>query len=195
MLLRGHELVAVYSENESAWRAGHQHELASLLDDLRSGSRRYDILLMWALDRLSRQGAASILNLVNTFKAYGVKVVSLQESWTELPGELGEVLFAIAGWVARMELQRRSKRTKAGLVRAVADGSKLGRPSGSKDKNGRGDPATCCGTPNKGSVRFMPSGSRPNSLGKQMNDCCGTGNAVIMGLQGRRVTRVLVEES
>lgn len=134
---QGWQIVETYRENESAWRAGHQRELARLLDDIRSGKRRYDILLIWALDRLSRQGSAAILNLVNTFKIYGVKVISLQEVWTELPGELGEVLFAIAGWVARMESERRSERTKLGLARAVREGKRLGRPKGSRDRNGR----------------------------------------------------------
>jgi DNA invertase Pin-like site-specific DNA recombinase len=134
---RDWEIVAVYSESESAWKAGHQKALAQLLDDVRLGRRKYDVLLCWALDRLSRQGAASILNLVNTFKVYDVRVISLQESWTELPGELGEVLFAIAGWVARMESQRRSERTKAGLARAIREGKKLGRPKGSQDKSKR----------------------------------------------------------
>ena len=134
---RGWEITAIYRENESAWKQGHQRELARLLNDVRSGKRKYDVVLCWALDRLSRQGAASILNLVNTFKAHGCRVISLQESWTELPGELGEVLFAIAGWVARMESQRRSERTRAGLARAVKEGKRLGRPKGSHDKNKR----------------------------------------------------------
>jgi len=134
---RGWEMAGVYSENESAWRNGHQAELARLLDDTRSGRRKYDIVLCWALHRLSRQGATAILNLVNALHAYGVKVVSLQEPWTELPGELGEVLFAIAGWVARMESERRSERTKAGLARAVRNGAKLGRPKGATDKKRR----------------------------------------------------------
>ncbi len=133
---RNYEVAAVYQERESAWKQGHQRELARLLDDLRHGRRRYDIVLIWALDRLSREGAASILNLVNTFKAYGTKVISIQESWTELPGEAGEVMFAIAGWVARMESERRSERTKLGLIRAVKEVKRLGRPQGAKDKNG-----------------------------------------------------------
>jgi len=86
---------------------------------------------------LSREGPLAILTLVNRLKIYGVKVLSYQESWTEAPGELGELLYAIAGWVARMESQRRSERTKAGLARVMAQGRKLGRPSGSKDKRKR----------------------------------------------------------
>ena len=52
--------------------------------------------------------------------------MSLQESWTEAPGELQEVLLALAGWVARMESQRRSERTKAGLARVMAHGTRTG---------------------------------------------------------------------
>lgn len=135
---RDGELVEVYSENESAWKQGHQRELARLLDDLRSGRRKYDCLIIWALDRLSRQGSAAILNLVNTFHAYGVKVISIQETWTELPGELGEVLFAIAGWVSRMESERRSERVKAGIQRKMEkDGYRPGRQKGAKDRGKR----------------------------------------------------------
>jgi putative DNA-invertase from lambdoid prophage Rac len=71
---RGHELVDIYQEAESARRNGHQMELARLRDHARR--RKFDIVLVWALDRLSREGAAAILNLVNTFKVYGVQVIS-----------------------------------------------------------------------------------------------------------------------
>ncbi len=131
------EIVEVYSENESAWKEGHQRELARLLSDIRGGKFKVDLVLVWALDRLSREGAASILNLVATLKTYGVKVISLQESWTEAPGAIGEILYAIAGWVAKMESERRSERTKAGLARAIKEGKKLGRPTGSKDNGKR----------------------------------------------------------
>jgi putative DNA-invertase from lambdoid prophage Rac len=132
---RGFEVVTVYEEEESGWKSGHQRVLAKLLDDARK--RRFDVLLVWALDRLSREGPLAILTLVNRLKTYGVKVISYQESWTEAPGELADLLYALTGWVARMESQRRSERTKAGLARAVAQGKKLGRPKGSKDKRKR----------------------------------------------------------
>jgi len=132
---RNFEVIAVYTETESAWRDGHQQELARLVRDARKG--RFSIVLIWALDRLSRLGALSILSLIHRLASYGVRVLSHQESWTEAPGELAEVLFAIAGWVAKMESQRRSERTKAGLVRVRASGRKLGRPIGAKDRKKR----------------------------------------------------------
>jgi DNA invertase Pin-like site-specific DNA recombinase len=113
---RGFEVVAIYQEQESAWRAGHQAELAKLIED--AHKLKFDAVLTFALDRLSREGSLAILQLIDKFKQYGIKVISYQESWTEAPGELAEVLYAIAGWVARMESQRRSERVKAGLERA-----------------------------------------------------------------------------
>jgi DNA invertase Pin-like site-specific DNA recombinase len=47
------------------------------------------------------------------------------------------LLLSIVAWVARMESNRRSERTKAGLARAVAEGKRLGRPTGSRDKKKR----------------------------------------------------------
>ena len=132
---RGHQLVAVYSENESAWMSGHQRELARLIQDAKRG--RFNFVLTWSLDRLSRQGSLAILSLVHKLSKYGVKVISHQESCTEAPGELAEILYAIAGWVAQMQSQRRSERTKAGLVRVKAAGVRLGRPPGAKDKKRR----------------------------------------------------------
>ena len=132
---RDYELVEVYQENESAWKSGHQRELAKLFADL--SRRKADICLVWALDRLSRQGVAAILNLINRFKQYGVRIVSLQEPWTEAPGDMADLLYAITGWVANFEGKRRSERTRAGLAKAVAQGKRLGRPKGVKDKRKR----------------------------------------------------------
>jgi putative DNA-invertase from lambdoid prophage Rac len=129
------QIIEIYSENESAWKAGHQKVLADLLDDARK--RKFDTLLVWALDRLSREGSLVILSLIHRLKTFGVKVISIQESWTEAPGELADVLYAIAGWVAQMESQRRSERTKAGLERVRAAGTRLGRPKGAQDKHKR----------------------------------------------------------
>ncbi len=125
----------VYQEQESAWRNGHQRELARLSRDAHRA--RFSIILVWSLDRLSREGSLAILQLVNKFNTRGVKVLSYQEPWTEAPGEIAEILYTITGWVARMESQRRSERTKAGLAKAIACGKKLGRPKGSMDKRRR----------------------------------------------------------
>jgi putative DNA-invertase from lambdoid prophage Rac len=135
---RGYELAEVYQESESAWRNGHQHELSRLLSDIRGGKRRYEVLLCWALDRLSRQGIGPLLQLINTFELYGCHVISITESWTQPEaGPMREMFIAISAWAAKFESDRRSERTRAGLDTARAKGKRLGRPPGRKDSKKR----------------------------------------------------------
>jgi len=136
---RDFELVEIYRENETAWKAGHQRELSRLIKDARQG--QFKLVLVWALDRLSREGALAILSLVHKLGSLGVKVLSYQETWTEAPGELTDLLLALTGWVAKMESNRRSERTKAGLERLRAKGKPLGRPRGAQrtQRNGNGE--------------------------------------------------------
>jgi len=132
---RGLEVVTTYQFQESAWKGAHQKQLAHVYQDARAG--KFQVLLVWALDRLSREGPLGTLEIVHRLGQSGVQVWSLQEPWTEAGGELLDLLLAIAGWVARMESNRRSERTKAGLKRAVNQGKRLGRPPGSKDRKKR----------------------------------------------------------
>lgn len=135
---RGLEVVEVYRlEGESAWSGstGYRQALEAMLRDARKG--RFSVLMVWALDRLSREGPLATLQLVDRLGRAGVAVVSVQEAWTEAPGELRELLLAIAAWVAKQESDRRSERTKAGLERARAEGRRIGRPPGARDTRKR----------------------------------------------------------
>jgi DNA invertase Pin-like site-specific DNA recombinase len=121
------------AENESAWKAGHQHELSRLLSDIRGGRRKFDVVLVFALDRLSRLGPLAVLTLIDTFKSYGVKVESVNEPFTSLPYGFDSVIYSFLAWVAKYESDRKSQNTRAGLIRARAEGKRLGRPPGKKD--------------------------------------------------------------
>jgi len=132
---RNLEIVAEYVEQESAWKAGHQRELHRLLKD--AERRGFDVVLTWSLDRLSRQGPLAILSLINRLARHGCKVISLQESWTEAPGEIADLLYSLTGWVARMESQRKSERTLAGLARSKAQAADGRLPTRGPDKKKR----------------------------------------------------------
>ena len=132
---RGWEVVKVYQVQESAWRGAHLKALSSVYEDAHRG--QFNILLVWALDRLSRQGIAATLEIIKHLSQYQVRVLSLQESWTDVEGPMLELLFSIAAWVAKQESDRRSERTKAGMAIARAKGHLLGRPKGAKDKRQR----------------------------------------------------------
>ncbi len=132
---RGCEIVGIYTENETAWRQGHQGELRRLRDDAARG--KFQAVLVWALDRLSREGPLAVLQLVSLLRRYGVAVLSYKEPWTETEGPLSDLLYAITAWVARFESTRRSERVRAGMARAKAQGVHCGRPPGSKDRRRR----------------------------------------------------------
>jgi len=66
---------------------------AQLIDDARK--RRFQAVLVWELDRLSREEPLAILTLVERLKSSGVKVLSYQESWTEAPGELAKIIYCL----------------------------------------------------------------------------------------------------
>ncbi len=129
------EIVQNYTVYESVWRGDQQKALSQVHRDAQTG--QFDVLLVWSLDRLSREGVAATLEIVNRLGQFGVKVWSLQESWTEVEGPLQELLLSIVAWVARMESERRSERTKAGIARARTDGKQIGRPAGAKDNTRR----------------------------------------------------------
>lgn len=132
-----HELTEIYAENETAWKDGHQRELSRLLSDIRTGKRHYDYIIVWALDRLTRQGISAIFQLIATFDSYGVRIVSLQEPWIPTEGPLRELFIALAAWIANFDSGRKSARVKDGLARRKAQGFKLGRIKGAKDKKPR----------------------------------------------------------
>lgn len=123
----------LYQENESAWKAGHQRELARLLRELRTGRRRYDYLIVFALDRLTRGGIRAIFPLLDSFENLGCKVVSIKENWIPESGPMRDVFVSVVAWAGQYESDRKSQNTKAGLIRARANGKTLGRPKGSKD--------------------------------------------------------------
>lgn len=132
---RGAEIVKVYDFTASAFQGAHLQKLKEVYWDANSGV--FDGLLFWSLDRLSREGPLATLGIVDRLSKRGVTMISLQEPWLEVSGEFRELLIAITGWVARFESERRSERTIAGLERARANGVKLGRPQGAKDKRQR----------------------------------------------------------
>ncbi len=85
--------------------------------------------LVWALDRFSRQGVAATLKLVEDLHGSGVKLWSYQEPFLrESDPAMAELVLSFLAWAAKQEHVRISERTKAGLERVRANGTRLGRP-------------------------------------------------------------------
>ena len=128
------ESITWYRENESAWKLNHQRELAHLLRDLRTGKRKFDELLVWALDRLSRQGIVPLISLLNSLRSYGCLIASCKEPWLSPENNMQEAFVAFIAWAAKFESDRKSERVKASHERARSKGVHIGRPKGKKDK-------------------------------------------------------------
>ena len=131
----GGEIVQEYIDLASGGSADRANFLR-MFDD--ADKRKFDLVLVWALDRLSREGISNTLGYLERLKRNGVALKSLQESWLDTRDDgLGQLLLAIFSWVAQQERKRIVERTKAGLERAKRQGKKLGRPVGSKDNKER----------------------------------------------------------
>ena len=114
-------MVKVYGENVSAWASGRQTELARCIRD--AEHNHHEAIIVWSLDRVSREGPLRVLSLIEHLRRRGIRIISVQESWTETAGEFAPVLYAITAWIAEWESRRRSERTKAGLARARLQGN------------------------------------------------------------------------
>lgn len=126
----GGSFIAEYVDEASGSRSDRS-SLTRLLED--AHRRKFDTLLIWALDRLSREGVAQMTGYLERFKACGVRVLSHEEPWLDTAGPVSELLQAVFAWIAKQERQRIRERVKAGLKIARERGKKLGRPSRSID--------------------------------------------------------------
>ena len=108
-------------------------ELDKMLKKVRN--KEFDAVLVWRLDRLGRS-LKHLLQLIEEFKKKGVKFISLTEGFDTTTAQ-GELFFHIASAFAQFERKLIQERVNAGLERAKAEGKRLGRPKGSKDKKRR----------------------------------------------------------
>jgi DNA invertase Pin-like site-specific DNA recombinase len=90
--------------------------------------KEFDTVLVWSLDRLSREGVLEVFEHIRRLTSYGVAFESYTEQHFRTTGPAGELMLAIAAWIAKQERIRISDRTKAGLERAKRAGKHCGRP-------------------------------------------------------------------
>ncbi len=91
-------------------------------------AHRFDCLLFWSLDRLTREGTFATLQYLRRLSDLGIKFKSYTEQYVDSLGVFGEAIIGILAAVAQQERIRISERTKAGLERVRSRGQRLGRP-------------------------------------------------------------------
>jgi DNA invertase Pin-like site-specific DNA recombinase len=92
---------------------------------------KFSKVLVWKLDRFSRETMSQVVGRLERLKSRGVAILSLTESWLDTSKEnpMSEVIIAIMAWAAAEERRKISERTKAGIAKRRAIGQwKGGRP-------------------------------------------------------------------
>ena len=120
---QGHTIVAEYQDIMSGAR--RREDLDNLFDAARR--RKFELVAIWSLDRLTREGPLATLLYLQRLTAMGVRVYSHQEPYLDPSLPFYESIVAFLADVARWERQRLVERTLAGLSRARKAGKRLGR--------------------------------------------------------------------
>lgn len=98
-----------------------------------ASQRKFDVLLFWSLDRLSREGVLETLQHLQRLTSYGVCWRSFTEQYLDSTGIFRDAVIGILAAIAKQERVRLAERTRAGLERVRQAGKKLGRPAAKAD--------------------------------------------------------------
>ena len=138
----GFNVKAEYVTEDSAWAVGNgkgaefDQARSAMLAGVRNGD--HPVVLIWAIDRLSRQGSEDMQRYLRLLAESGADVRSHEEAWLNTADPFArEILIGVFATLAKYESQRRSERVKIGLERRKAEGKPVGRQPGVKDKKPR----------------------------------------------------------
>jgi len=120
--------------------------------------KRFDVLLFWSLDRLSREGSRKTIEYLTRLEQNGIGWHSFTEPYLSSLGVFGDAIIALLSALARQERLRIGERTKAGLERARANGKRCGRPPTGQIRSGE-------------AMRLRKSGLSLSQIGDEMKLC------------------------
>lgn len=117
------EIFEIYEEKISGSKECRP-ELQKLLSAAQK--RKFDICLCFRFDRFARS-SKQLINSLDFFQSVGIDFVSYQEN-IDTTTPAGKMMFTMISAFAEFERSIIQERVKAGLVKAKAQGKKLGRP-------------------------------------------------------------------
>lgn len=96
--VQGWDIAGEYIDHESGSKADRAQFRRMFTD---AAKRRFDLVLVWALDRLTREGVAETFEYIKRLTSNGVQFVSFTEEHFRTTGPAGELMIAVAAWIAR----------------------------------------------------------------------------------------------
>ena len=103
----GWTIVAEYIDHESG-KISDREQFQAMFEA--ASKRRFDVLLFWSLDRLSREGVLPTLQHLQRLSCYGVGYRSFTEQYFDSCGIFRDAVIAIVATVAKQERIRISER-------------------------------------------------------------------------------------
>ena len=127
-----YEVIAEYSDTISGTKSSRP-ELDKMLKAMRD--KNFEAVVVWKFDRLGRS-TSHLLQVLEEMKKKKIRLIATSQNVdTETP--MGKFFYTILSGFAEMEREMIVERVNLGLQRARAEGKKLGRPLGGKDKKRR----------------------------------------------------------
>lgn len=122
----GYDIYKEYTDTISGG-SPNRPEFKSMMKD--ASKRKFDMLIFYALDRLTREGTRKTIHYLQVLDDYGITYKSYTEQYIDSSGIFKDVIIALLSTLAKQERIRISERVKAGLERSRQQGRVGGRPS------------------------------------------------------------------
>ena len=122
---RGYVIVGEFIDDGVSGAKTSRPALDRMLADAQRG--RFDLLLVWKLDRLARS-LTHLLTVCEALNAAGVGFISVHDPGVDTSTPAGRLLLQICGAFSELERSILRERVIAGVRRAQAMGKRCGRP-------------------------------------------------------------------
>jgi DNA invertase Pin-like site-specific DNA recombinase len=120
---RGFQIAEEYTDHGVSGTKARRPALDKMLND--AHRRRFDVVVVWACDRLARS-TKHFLQVLDELNELGVQFLSQREA-IDTDGPLGRAIVVIVSAVAELERSLIVERVRAGMRRAKLDGRRIGR--------------------------------------------------------------------
>jgi DNA invertase Pin-like site-specific DNA recombinase len=169
----GCEILKVYKDHRISGAKGRDQRLAFNSMCRAATRREFDVVMAWSVDRLGRS-LQDLIGFLSELQALGIDLFLHQQGLDTTTA--GKAMFQMLGVFAEFERSIIQERVRAGLARAKAAGTKLGRPTIPQAKEAAIRAAL--GQPGRPGIRKIPARfgvdlSTVQRISRPLNDAAG----------------------